>query len=547
MFDSILGTVQRLKDSFLQLPAPKRILYLGSILVLLASVSYAFYLVNKPDYVTLYSGLQADDLGRVVKELKASKVAYQLGPHNTVRVPREKLYEVRLDLASRNIPSGGGSGFEIFDKQSLGSTRFVQKINYQRALQGELSRTINQLDEVEESRVHLVIPDEALFLEEQKPARAAVVVKLRPGARLSQRQIQGIVNLVSNSVEDLDEKNVSILSTDGRVLFKKGAEGQAYGLTNLELEYKNRIESELRTKVQTMLQQVLGPGQVITRVVADLDFDKTQVSEESYDPDSAVIRSQQRSIESSEGVGNGRPKGNPDAPINTQSQLMQDNPPGQKKAKKFERQRETVNYEVSRVQKQTVQAPGRIKKLSVAVIIDGRYENKKGAKGEVQRVFVGRSAKELKAFEELVKKAVGFDEGRGDQISVSNIPFASTVSEMGAAQAQNRWMKMLKDNQKILLNVVLIALVFFLVVRPMMKILLQAGDAHSEAEEDANVEALPPGAPAIPGATQGETLLMGPGMAPQTMGLRQQAAALVQQDAERAAEIIRGWLSEGES
>lgn len=538
MVNKVLSSLKNLANAFVNLPTPRKILYVGSVGVLVVSLCYAFYLINKRDYSTLYSGLEGNDLAKVVEALKASKIPYQLGANSSVAVPKSQLYEARLELAAKALPNGGGTGFEIFDQQTLGSTRFVQKINYQRALQGELARTINQLDEVIESRVHLVIPDESLFMEDQKPARAAVVVKLRPGARLGQREIEGIVNLVSGAVEGLDDDGINILSTDGRVLFKKNGEDSAYSLSNMQMEYKNRLEEALRNKIQSMLQQVLGPEKVITRVAADLDFSKTQVSEETYDPDSAVVRSQQRSIESSQGKNN-QARGNPDVPINMDSQLLQDTPPGGAKTKEFQKQRETINYEVSHVNRQTVQTPGRIRKLSVAVIVDGRYEMKAGANNEMERMFVGRTEQELKAFGDLAKKAVGFDEGRGDQLTLSNIPFATDASELGAAPARNKYIKILKNNQKTLLNVILVALLFFFVIRPLMKTLMQVTQRQAESRND--LEALPAGE-----AEEGALMLgrVGPS---QPLSLKQQAAALVMQDSERAAEIIRGWMNEGDS
>lgn len=539
MLNKILTSSKNLLHAFTSLPTPKKVLTAGTLVVLLASLAYAFYLVNRKDYANLYTGLEGDDLAKVVEVLKARKIPYQLASNNAVAVPRDQLYEVRLELAAKGIPDGSGTGFEIFDKQTLGSTRFVQKINYQRALQGELARTINQLDEVLESRVHLVIPEEPLFMEDKKPARAAVVVKLRPGAQLGQRQIQGIVNLVVGAVDGLQDEGINILSTDGRVLFKKDGDDSSYALSNLQMEYKNRLEEALRTKVQSMLQQVLGTDKVITRVSADLDFNKTQVSEETYDPDSAVVRSQQRSLESAQGK-NDAAQGNPDAPINIKGQLMQDAPPGQAKSKEFEKQRETINYEVSHVNRQTVQAPGRINKLSVAVIIDGRYEMKAGADNQMERVFVGRTPQELKAYEDLAKKAAGLDEARGDQLTLSNIPFATDASELEAAPAQNRYLKILKDHQKTLFNLVLLALLFLFVIKPLLKTLSQV--AQSVPTTPSDLEALPAA------NTDRNPLLLGgqlPGPA-QGLNLRQQAAALVAHDGDRAAEIIRGWMNEGE-
>ena len=222
-------------------------------------------------------------MAEVTQSLKKKKVTYQLSS-GTVEVPREQVYEARLGLAAEGIPKGSGVGFEIFDQQKLGSTEFVQKINYQRAIQGELGRTINEMDEVQESRVHIVMPEDGLFQEDRKPASAAIVLKLRQGARLDPRRIQGIVHLAACTVRGLEEDRITILSTDGQVLYKKSSAEQQNQMTNMQLEQKRAAEEELNQKVQAMLQPLLGANRVLTRVAVELDFNRVQISEDTYDP-----------------------------------------------------------------------------------------------------------------------------------------------------------------------------------------------------------------------------------------------------------------------
>ena len=487
--DAVLKYIEHVKALFLGLSSVNRILALGGVAVLLSGLGYLTYTGNRVEYTSLYTGLAQNDLGEITQSLKAKKIPYRLGP-NSIEVPREQLYEVRMALASEGVPKGAGMGFELFDQQKLGSTDFVQKINYQRALQGELARTINGMDEVAESRVHLVLAEESLFQEDKKPSSAAVVIKLKPGTKLDQRQTQGIVNLVVGTVRGLEEDRVTILSTDGKVLFKKDPSNQPMHMTNMQIDYKNRFEDGMRQKVQSMLEQVLGANRVLTRISADMDFNTVQIAEETYNPDGSVIRSQQRSIENSDGAIGA--KGNPDVPINVESKLLQ-NPQGGEgggKGKQASRTKETVNYEINKVNRQIVQAPGTVKKLSVAVILDGPYDSKKDADGNMTQVFKGRTPEELKSIEDVVKKAVGYSEGRGDQITVSNIPFVTDASGGDMVSAENKWVRMLKTYQKPLFNLLVFLFVFLLIVRPFMKKFSKIGEETRRLDA---TQALPPG------------------------------------------------------
>ena len=527
---------QNLWGTFLNLTTPQKILYAGSVLVLLGSLIYLFHTVNRTEYGPLYSGLPEEDLAAIVQSLKEKQIPYHLNSNRSVEVPVNLVYETRLALAAEGIPNHGGAGFEIFDEQKLGSTHFVQKINYQRALQGELARTINQLEEVQESRVHLAIPEESLFVEEQKYPSAAVVLKLRNGARLNPKQIQGIVHLLVNSIQGLAEDRVSILSTDGQVLFRKSQGTDSLEMNAVQMEYKNRVEENLRRKVQGMLEKVVGVNRVVTQVSVDLDFDRVQIAEESYDPDSIAVRSQQRSVEKSREESKAR--GNPDAPVNLESRLLEDAAPDEAQSG-YERQKETINYEVNRVSKQIVQTPGSIRRLSVAMIVDGPYEMQANDQGESRPVFTGRSAEEMKALEDLVKRAVGYDEGRGDQITVSNAPFVTDPMGTGAGEPENTWLAMLKRNQKLLFNLLLTFLVFFFVIRPFMKKFQKLGESREDLESK---EQAPAALPEGRSEEDAQGLLE---TAPKRkFVLRDQAAALVQNDPERALQIIRSWLRE---
>ncbi|MGD9503711.1 MAG: flagellar basal-body MS-ring/collar protein FliF [Syntrophobacteraceae bacterium] len=544
--------LEQLKTTYGNLSNPQKILSAGSLLILLGSLAYLLYSTNRTEYSPLFSELPQQEMATVVDALKAKKIPYKLNDGGGISVPKEQLLDVRLALAKDGLPKGPGAGFELFDQEKLGSSKFVQKINYQRALQGELARTIDAMDEVAESRVHLVMPEESVFIEDQKPASASVVLKLRPGGKIDNAQAQGIVHLIASAVQGLKEENITIMSTDGKVIYQKnGAEAPMQQMTNLQMETKKRMEEDLNRKVQSMMEQVLGSGKVITRVTADLDFTQTQIAEDTYDPDSAVVRSQQRSVESSEGK-DGTAKGNPDVPINVESKLLESSPNaasgGSKDAgstaqqNKFNRQRETVNYEINHVNRQIVRTPGSIKRLSVAVVVDGSYEMKPDKDGKMKPVFVGRTPEELKSFDEMVKKAVGYDEARGDQISISNSPFATDLNDMDMVSNENKWLKMLKDNQKMLFNTVLMILIFVFVIRPFMKKFQQIGEKPKElpAAESAAAPALPEGA----AAAKPEDVPLLEEESPEDLPLRKQVALLIEKNPDRATEIIRAWLRE---
>jgi flagellar M-ring protein FliF len=535
---ALFENLQRLPGTFLALPGPQKILYAGCVAVLAATLSYLVHFSNQVDYVPLFSRLSEGEMGTIVENLKKKKIPYRLSETGSLSVPKEQLHDIRLSLAAEGIPRGSGSGFEIFDQQKLGSTEFVQRINYQRALQGELSRTINQMNEVMESRVHLVLPEESLFLEDRKPPSAAIVLKLHPGVRLSQRQAQGIVNLVSSAVKGLDDSRVSILSTDGQVIHRKNPTDNPLQVTGTHLEYKNQIEENLRQKIQSMLEQVLGSSRVISRVTAELDFNQTQMEQETYDPDSSVVRSQQRRIENHEGQDSSAPRGNPDTPINMEGRLQEGQP--KDLSKKHNKQQETVNYEFNRTNRKTVLAPGAIKKLSVAVMVDGPYETRPDANGQPKPVFVGRTPEQIKSLEDIVKKAVGYDDARGDQITVSNAPFSADLAAMDEVGATSRWMDLLKSNQRIIINVLLLVFVFLFIVRPLMRKLQQPAQTKPELALPQPQAALPDGGAALPNALPS---FEGPAQA--APSLRDKVIHFVEQDPDKTREILRAWLREG--
>lgn len=384
-------------------PRQKRLIFIG--LPVFGSLAYAGYFTfERMNYGPLYSNLAPQDGSAVVKELEAAKIPYALTHGGTViEVPRGILYQTRLKLAGKGVPVGGGVGFEIFEKNQFGASEFTQQVNYLRAQQGELSRTINSITAVHSSRVHLAIPSRSSFLGPEERPSASVVVELRPGYHLTPDQVQGIVNLVAGSVPKLSSDKVTVIDGSGRPLKEittAAANTEAEKINAIKLKH----EEELQRRVETMLDPVLGPGKVIVRANVQISLQETLMTKEEFDPDNKVVRSQRQSSDD-----NGTKGGNPG---------VQANLPGGEATKANEsaskRSSEMVTYEVGRTTSRTMEPRGQVQKLSVAVMVDGKYDNQK---------YVARSAEEMEVIKSIVKRAVGFDTDRGDEIEIANVPF----------------------------------------------------------------------------------------------------------------------------
>jgi flagellar M-ring protein FliF len=517
--------LQKVLEYIKGLTLQQKIAYAGGIVTLIGSLAFLIYLNNRVDYAPLFSGLSESDMGEIVQALKAKKIPFHV-TRNRIDVPREQVYETRLSLAAAGIPKGSGVGFEIFDHQNLGTTEFVQKIDYQRALQGELARTIDGMSQVLESRVHLVLPVDSLFKDDQKPATAAIVLKLRPGGAINDKELQGIVHLVAASVRGLKEDHITVMSTDGRLLYAKHEEDKTQRMTDMELKVKSGMEDDLSRKVENMLERVVGPNKVMAKVAVDLNMDQVQIAEDRYDPDSAVIRSQERTTENAKG-GSLEGEGNPDI----QGKLLQNTPKttGQKSGTQSNRQTEVVNYEINRTTKHITQMPGSVEKLTVSVMVDGTYKMEQGPDGKSKMVYVPRSSEEIKSIKQLVQNAVGYNESRGDQITVVSIPFVTDIGGSNMVKAENRYVQFFNSWHRVIFNVVIGALIFLFVIRPFMAKFRQV---------TADPKQLP--APEETAETQEAGLLIDKSM--EQLTPRKKAAALVQYQPDKATEIIRQWL-----
>lgn len=445
-----------LVDTIKALPPKNLIILVIAVGMAVAGVLFFMSWIQQADYQVLFANLAESDAGGIVQKLKELKVPYKLEA-GSIMVPADKVYDLRLQLAAQGLPHGGGVGFELFDKADFGSTDFVQKLNYRRALQGELSRTIMSLAEVEQCRIHLAIPEKSLFVQEGNNPSASVLVKLRAGRTLSAGQIQGIVHLVSSSIESLNPKDVTVVDSRGEMLTRPAGNDVA-GLSSSQLEYQHNVEKDLESRVLAILDPVVGKNKIRAKVAAAIDFTKVEKTEEKFDPDGQVIRSEQKSVEKTTSASSG---GVPGVASNLPNRAAAQSGGGQAGSQK---QNEMTNYEISKVTSHTVNASGDLKKLSIAVIVDGTYAEAEGSK---EKKYAPRSEEDLKKYEDLVKKAIGFTASRGDEVRVANIPFESVPQE-DLGQASRSFMPYILTAARYIVPVLALVLFFLFVVKPLM-------------------------------------------------------------------------------
>jgi flagellar M-ring protein FliF len=433
--------------SFLS-PQQKRLLFIG--LPLFGSLAYAaFFIFDRMNYAPLYTNLAPQDGAAIVKELEAAKIPYGISGGGTViEVPRGVIYQTRLKLAGKGVPAGSGVGFEIFEKTPFGVSEFTQQVNYLRALQGELSRTINSLTAVQSSRIHLAIPSRSNFLGPEEKPSASVVVELRPGYVLSPDQVQGIVNLVASSVPKLTPDKVTVIDSSGRPLkeiIPAATSSEAEKLNALKLKYEHEIEQ----RIETMLDAVLGPGKSVVRANVQMNLQETQMTKEEFDPENRVVRSERQLVDDGAAKVGGKPGVQANIPGGEATKVVTEN--GSKRSSEF------VTYEVGRVTSRISEPRGQVQKVSVAVLVDGKYEKDK---------YSPRSAEEMEVIKGVVKRAVGFDSERGDEIEVANVPFkvqpVMPLQPMAAPDLKDRILSPLVIGIGVGVLAVLGALVFFL-------------------------------------------------------------------------------------
>jgi flagellar M-ring protein FliF len=497
----------RLGNMWANLTPSQRMMIAGTAVAVVVVIIVGGVLASRAGYSTLYSGLSPEEAGLVVQELDTKKIPYRItGGGSSIQVPTSQVYSARISLASEGFPRSGSVGFEIFDGNLFGMTDFLQKINYRRALEGELAKTISQMQEVDGVRVHIVIPERPLFKEDEQPATASVVIKGNPARSLSSRQIEGIAYLVASSVEGLEPNRVTILDSRGTLMSRGFPDGD--GEPGNQLELAQSVETYLEGKAQTLLDEVLGPGRSVVRVSAVLNFRRIESSTETYDPETAVVRSEER-IETTKGESGDRSETS------------------------------VTNYEMGRTVESIANEVGNLEKLSVAVMVDGKYEEGTDQYGEVTRTFVPRTADELQTLAGIVRSAVGVDDRRGDYFEIATIAFDRTYLEE-QERGMEKFMKM--QFYMSIAKKGIYAVAIFFAIFMVIKLVKKAARVIEEASK-----ALPQAAPRLqhqmPAAAQSGSEKAARAAAPATAGSGLNYAL---ENPKETASLIKSMMEEGE-
>ncbi len=405
-----LQIVEHVKVVWGRLTTGQRVVMVSVVSAAIVALVLIVQFAGRPEYVTLFSGLPEQESGKVVEYLEEQRIPYKLeNGGRSIKVERKDMYKVRIQLAQEGVPADGMTGYEIFDETNLGMSEFVQKLNFRRALEGELSRTIESLDEVEKARVHIVIPEPALFREAEEPTTASVAIRLR--TRLNQDQVYGVAHLVASSVEGLMVENITIVDGKGNVLSDLQERDPAMAMTSTQMELKHSVEEKLRAKVESMLDRLLGKDNSIVRVSVDLDLSRQEVSSETFDPDRVAIRSEE-TVETTSNSTEQRVFNPADpalAPLGADATSEENST--------------ITNYEVSRTQSHTVRNGGGIQRVTASVLVDGKYVPITDQEGTIVEQYEPRTDEEMQRITMAVRNALGLDDTRGDNLSVQNIMF----------------------------------------------------------------------------------------------------------------------------
>ena len=521
-FQDFLG---QLGERFNQLSQGKKVAALSLVALALASLLVMSLWLKAPDYQLLYANLSQEDAGAIVEKLKNQKIPYEVSNGGrTIRVASDMIHETRLQLAGEGLPEGSDVGLEMFEDTPLGMTDFIQKINFQRALQGELTRTIKTLDAVAQVRVHLVIPKDNLFRKQKPKGKASITLKLKSGKSLSEGQVQGIVHLVSASVGSIEASNVVIVDVNGNLLSggKEPSEGAMMSTSNFK--HKLRVQKELQAKIIKMLEDALGSGKVIAKISTDLDFEQVERTEEIFDPDSQVVRSENQISESS--VGSIPPGGIPGVQALVPS--GEDSGSGAGQAAQRNKSNAVFNYEINKEVRRISKPVGEITKLSVAVMIDGTMA---GDPAEYQP----RTPEEMAKYLQMVQSAVGFDAERGDVVQVENIQFDHSQLDKEKAEIESaEQIDLALEVGKLVVGLIFLIMFFTRVIRPIITWMTTTVEVIPQTEQLG-------GADNNPADEETKRLTE---MENQADKIRKSVNEFVGQDPKYTAGVIRKWMRE---
>jgi len=455
---------------------PTSVIVMGAVLAaVFGGLMLATDRLSQPSMALLYGNLDLQEAAQIVTKLEGMKVPYRLAANGSqIMVPEAQVTRLRLGMAEAGLPSGGSVGYEIFDKSdSLGTTSFVQNINLTRALEGELARTIRAIDGVQNARVHLVLPKREVFSRESREPSASIVLRLR--GRVDKPQVRAIQNLVAAAVPDLKPSRISIVDDHGNLLASGTDERDGKsGAANFS-DMRAVQEERMRRAVETLLERSVGLGNVRAEVTADIDFDRITTNTEAYDPDGQVVRSTQSVSEQSNSA-----EGAPAVSVSSNLPSATANNTASQNQSRNQRTEETVNYEVTKTTKTQVREAGTVRRLSVAVLVNGASRIE-GEGKDAKRVFTPRGEAELKQLATLARSAVGYDEKRGDSVEVIGMRFAEPEELPALAAAAPGMFDFGKNDILRMAELAVVAIVgllaLLLVVRPIVMRLLSGASA----------------------------------------------------------------------
>jgi len=525
----------QLSERFATLSQGQKVAALVLATVTIGSILAMSFWIKTPDLQLLYANLSEQDASAIVDNLKSQKIPYELSNQGkTIRVPANQVHEIRLKMASEGLPEGSEVGLEIFDETSLGMTDFIQKLNFQRALQGELSRTIKTLDAVDHARVHLVIPKQTLFIREKPKGKASVTIKTKAGKFLNERQVQGIVHLIASSVEGITADNVVVVDVKGNLLSGSQETNAGAARSSSNYQHKRRVEQELEKNILAMLEDALGQGMIIARVTAKLDFEKNDQTEEIYDPDSSVIRSQQTASESTVGA---TPTG---GVIGVQAQL----PAGENQGgtgtsgqpSKRDKNNQVTNYEINKITRVVSKPTGTISKLSVAVMINGVMAENDAGEEEYQ----ARTQEEMDKYTQIVQSAVGYNQERGDQIKVENIQFDRSVELQRLKELEReKQIDLAFQVGKYILGLIFVILFYTRAIKPIINWMTTGPKKEEEVEEEVTTD----GMTDEQRREEEELQRLEAGLA-SASEMRKSVTDFIEKDPKYTAGVVRKWLRE---
>jgi flagellar M-ring protein FliF len=502
---SLLETLRRL--------GPVKLTVLGAVTAgLIAAFALLASRINQPTMGLLFSELSAQDSGQIVGKLEAQNIPFELRAGGSqIYVPADRVLRLRMTFAEQGVPRGGTIGYEIFDRgEAIGATNFVQTLNHVRALEGELSRTIGSLGPVAAARVHLVIPRRDLFSRERQEPTASVVLRLREAGRLPRAQVNSIQHLVASSVAGLKPARVSVIDDRGNLLARGQAEGEDNATTTAAgaEEMRRTYEQRLARTIEELLERSVGPGKVRAEVTAEMDFDRIVTNTESFDPDGQVVRSTQTVSESSDAK-----EANATAPVSVTANLPDGDAGSQQgqNTNRSTRSEETVNYEITKTVRSHIREAGAIRRLSVAVLVDGATTTN----ADGTRTYTARSAEDLERLTALAKSAIGFNQQRGDTLELANLAFAG-IDAPEAGPDNSSFLNLSRGDYFqiawIVVSVILGLLVVLFFLRPIASGIYTAATTPEPA---------PPATPMLPSPAD-QAALPPPDMSPEMAAARAQ-------------------------